>query len=454
MRTGRISIETAAPPQIALGASDPASSVQPAAEPDSLLLEMIGKVKKCQRVGFADSSTGAHYGMDESSGVQCIVKKNDEWLFEYLGNDLAIKLGVRVPEWGIVDRQQRGYAHLSAMLPGDLDHPLIVAKAIKSINIKEVGAGRIADPIECCQQLGRAFFLDAVIGNWDRFPVFPNDDHGNYGNIIYEKDQKRLWFIDNVARKCTELAGSNYNFGDLLLQCEAHYEGIQNWLGKKFEDISPAKDCADAFREGIVCAGQAFQKHLPEFDDTLQVARQSLEEQDAELKGLIAQEIALLRQNFKVSVQAESTEELEAAKTHLKAVIHERLAGHKKFDDILKRVDRGGAILILCGAQSDEVIGTDAYKRYSDLIDIPAQQKAQRELSAFLSTNERDDALASPTLLEELLHKAGKVSMSDLDNCRRNLQIWAEQRTRVGYQAGQLGALTRNLEKVAKLHFL
>ena len=71
------------------------------------------------------------------------------------------------------------------------------------------------DPSRRHDRKGKVFFLDAIIGNWDRLPVFEEDLVGNLGNILYSTVTKTLIFIDTVPQKHTE-GGGKYGSDDYL----------------------------------------------------------------------------------------------------------------------------------------------------------------------------------------------------------------------------------------------
>jgi hypothetical protein len=171
----------------------------------------ISKVTNCRSVGFEDSTTGAHVAMDENGNSVFIVKSNNECYFEFLGNYIAEMLQLNIPDFALLGNDINQQPRLKSMLSIQNEFPCMVTEFRCAINLKEVSPGSLLNTDMLFHQLGRVFLMDLAIGNWDRFPVFENDMHGNYGNVMYEPELQQLLFIDTVAQKHTEAGGYGTN---------------------------------------------------------------------------------------------------------------------------------------------------------------------------------------------------------------------------------------------------
>jgi len=197
-------------------------------------------VVECERVGFEDSTTGAHIGMSKEQESLYIIKSNSESHFELIGNCIADVLDLNIPGFAFLSEDFIQYNRFKKMLDSRHECALIASEYLCAINLKEVTPGAdVLNTEALFQELGKAFFLDWVIGNWDRFPVFENDTEGNYGNLMYLPFEKQLLFIDTVAQKHTEAGGYGTEaYFKLLQNPKKIAHNIQAWLAVKFPEIT------------------------------------------------------------------------------------------------------------------------------------------------------------------------------------------------------------------------
>lgn len=242
----------------------------------------LAQITRCQRVGINDSTTGAHVAITASGNALYMIKSNEECYFELLGNLIAQMLELNIPGFALLGDDSGQQARLKAMLRSNNQYPCIVSNFHRAINLKDVTPGAAPLPQhDLYQELGRAFSLDLLIGNWDRFPVFENDRLGNFGNLMYEPDTSRLLYIDTVARKHTETG--NYGKADYLdlspARCNRVCDKITDWLAPKFPallNMHKTKQNGE-FRRGILSALNLLSTQKPEIESLLAIARQLLE---------------------------------------------------------------------------------------------------------------------------------------------------------------------------------
>lgn len=241
----------------------------------------LAQITRCQHVGINDSTTGAHIAITASGNALYMIKSNEECYFELLGNLIAQMLELNIPGFALLGDDSGQQARLKAMLRSNNQHPCIVSKFHRAINLKDVTPGAAPLPQhDLYQELGRAFTLDLLIGNWDRFPVFENDRLGNFGNLMYEPDTARLLYIDTVARKHTETG--NYGTADYLdlspARCNRVCDAITGWLAPKFPALLTMHKTKQhgEFRRGILSALNLLSAQKPEIESLLAIARQLL----------------------------------------------------------------------------------------------------------------------------------------------------------------------------------
>jgi len=216
-------------------------------------------VTECERVSFEDSTTGAHIGLSNDQDSLFIIKSNDECHFELIGNCFADALDLNIPGYAFLSEDFIQLNRFKKMLGNNNDYPLMVSEYLTAINLKEVTPGYdTLDTEQIFKELGKAYLLDCVIGNWDRFPVFAADTEGNYGNVMYQPYEKAFLFIDTVAQKHTELGGYGTDeYLELILHPSASAERIKEWLEVKFPEInninteSSTRDFTLGIAEGI-----------------------------------------------------------------------------------------------------------------------------------------------------------------------------------------------------------
>ncbi len=148
----------------------------------------IPDISRCLAVSTEDSTTGAHYALDAGYNTLLLVKANDEWLFESIGNFIAQQAGLNIPGFELVEDSCE---HVREMMRvGDKKHPLMIFDFLEGVNLRDVDQGRELDPVPAFTDLGMAFLVDLVMGNLDRFPGFRGDKEGNRGNILYLHAEK------------------------------------------------------------------------------------------------------------------------------------------------------------------------------------------------------------------------------------------------------------------------
>jgi len=401
----------------------------------------LANIDHCQKIGIADSTTGAHCAMDENHAALFMIKSNDECFFEFIGNNIAEKLELNIPGFALIDHTTAEYASLKEKLSSTNAYPCMLSEYREAVNLKEVNYNSPLDSIESFKAIGKAFLLDLVIGNWDRFPVFPGDSEGNYGNLMYEPKAQQLLFIDIVAMKHTEHGG--YQNPDYFhLTDEKTSDALHKiiaWLQPKFPQLRVSEETALAFHQGIDEASHLLSKHESSFIKMFHELKTHLQFQiQTYQQKTIPALLTTLKEHLlelQTSTADQSLEQTLLAT--LQAPISEIITDPKVVQQLSQRIISGGLPRIGPLRIHAEILKKDstfnqAWEQYSQVTTERKKQQAEHKLL---------DQLEHPT---QIIHQLD-VFLEELD--KANLQ-----RTDVGQQLitthAEIENLTENIKKL------
>jgi hypothetical protein len=390
----------------------------------------LASIDHCQKIGFADSTTGAHCAMNENYDALFMIKSNDECFFEFIGNNIAEKLELNIPGFALIDHTTVGYPSLKEKLSSTNTYPCMLSEYREAVNLKEVNYNSPLDPIESCKSLGKAFILDLMIGNWDRFPIFPGDDQGNYGNLMYEASTQQLLFIDIVAMKHTEHGG--YQNQDYLhLTDKKTSEALHKiiaWLHPKFPQLKVSEETKLAFRQGIEEAIDCLSKHESFFIEMFHDLKTHLQSQTQ----MYQQEtIPTLLERLKeyAAETTTSTTDPVSEKT-LMATLHELISqiitDPKAAERMRERIIKGGLPQIGPLKHHADTLKKDAVfnKTWKQYAQVTAKQRKQQAEHQLL------DQLKNPAQiihqLDIFLEALDKTDLKKTDMGQQLIMIHAE----------------------------
>lgn len=406
----------------------------------------LSHIDHCQKIGFADSTTGAHCVMDENYDALFMVKSNDECFFEFLGNCVAEKLELNIPGFALVDHATEQYASLKEKLSSDNAYPCMLSEYREAVNLKEVDRGSPLDPIESFKALGKAFVLDLVIGNWDRFPVFPGDNQGNYGNLMYEASTQQLLFIDIVAMKHTELGGyqSKDYFDFSPEKIKNTLSQITQWLKPKFPQLQLSEETTRAFCQGMEEATHHLLKQQSSLIEMFHHLKTHLQHQiqiyEQEVVPALLANLKEQLLNTETSTANPQTPSEEALLAILQTRIPQVITDEKAAQRMSDRIKSGGLPQIgPLRAHADTLkkdsIFQDTWHQYSE---VKVQRQTQQKIQKILTQ------LENPTEI-----------IGQLDVFLENIKGTDLEKTEAGQQLSVLCEETEKLiESIKKLDMM
>lgn len=430
------------------GAISPAAIAENHLTTDQSLSARIPHISDCRPVSTEDSTTGAHYALDAARNTLLLVKSNDEWLFESIGNFIAHQAGLNIPGFELVEESCEPLREM--MRVGTNKHPVMIFDFLEGVNLRDVDQGSELDPVSAFKELGMAFLVDLVMGNLDRFPGFRGDKEGNRGNILYLPNEQKLVFIDNVSMKHTEHEGRPFKsfMPDDSDARKKAGRGIAEWLRMKFPAMEPSSSNLEAFSNGIAQAQQTLSSKTKEIAKQLGNAGERLNtmirDVEAAIHNTIDQVAAAVRgQPDAIAHQNELLDIAECGKI-LKARINVLITDPAQAAALTTRVvdNRGRLPLFHKSPLSEDTAFKDALSKRNAILDSSTLRNKTANIRALTEKHSAHTPL-SPDQVDSLVEVLRGTGIN-MAGHRQTLESLQRERASLSLQQQKLASLIQN----------